>query len=269
MDVDEGLRINKRAALLQQMAAEGSSGSEALSALTNALGNEAAAVVMRHPNVQNSSAQHLSKLLDGMLEIITAQLREFAYITATGTSPGGIPSDNPWRALNPEGFHKGEKINRRADELRRVATRDLGESESVTSLQTALGSEVAAQIARRNPHFSPDQKLYTIDQVLDEVCPGVRDAAYRAADLPEPQRHEDGKELTEHEFRDLTNRIINAATKNNMPVGDALAATAKAVGLIICILSEDRGANAEELVKFSQNAVAEFTREAISFRHKS
>ena len=107
-----------------------------------------------------------------------------------------------------------------------------------------------------------------MDQVLDGVCPGVREAAYIAADLSPPQQNDEGKDLTTEEFSALTTRIINEATKNNTPVGDALSATAKALGVMISILAERPGMSAEELVKFSQNAVAEFAREAITFRQK-
>ena len=55
----------------------------------------------------------------------------------------------------------------------------------------------------------------------------------------------------------MTLRVINAATKGNAPVGDALSATAKAMGAMICILSERPGTSAQDLVKFSQQAVAE------------
>jgi hypothetical protein len=163
---------------------------------------------------------------------------------------------------------KGAEINRKADELRRLAAKELTGSEVIVALQIALGSEVAATALRGNPSFSPDQKLYVMDQVLDGVCPGVREAAYIAADLSPPQQNDEGKDLTTEEFSALTTRIINEATKNNTPVGDALSATAKALGVMISILAERPGMSAEELVKFSQNAVAEFAREAITFRQK-
>lgn len=265
MDTDEGVKINKRAALLQRMAAEGVTASDALSALTNALGNEAAATVKRHPNVRNASVSHLTEVLDGMLDIINGQLREFAYIEATGSSPADVTSDSPYRALNPEAFDKGAKIRRRAKELRRAAARDAEGSEAIAAIQTALGEEIAAHIARRNPTSSPDQRWYMIDQILDSSLPGVREAAYLEADLPAPKPIEDGRDLTNEEFNALTTRILHEATKNNMPVGDALSATAKAVGVLISVLSEERGASANELIKFSQNAVEEFAQEAIKF----
>jgi hypothetical protein len=272
-DMDEGSKINQRAAVLQRIAAEGSTGAETLSALANALGNEVAALVMQHPNVRNSSTQHRTKTLDGMLEMINEQVREFAYIKATGSSAStqtDTASENPYRALDPDAFDKGAKINRQANELRCFAAKELTGSDVVVALQTALGNEIAANAIHRNPNFSPDQKLYVIDQLLDGVCPGVREAAYMAADLPSRPQNDEGKDLTSEEFNALTTRIINEATKNNTPVGDALSATAKALGVQISILAERPNASAEELIKFSQNAVADFAQEAIAYvRQKS
>jgi hypothetical protein len=87
------------------------------------------------------------------------------------------PSENPFRALNPEAFDRGAKINGLACELRQVATStQLTASDIIAALQIALGGEIAANVLRRNPSFSPDQKLYTIDQLLDGVSPGLREA---------------------------------------------------------------------------------------------
>ena len=80
------------------------------------------------------------------------------------------------------------------------------------------------------------------------------------------QPHDEERDLTEEEFKALTTRILNEATKNNTPVGDALSATAKAMGVMISILAERPDVSAEDLIKFSQNAVAEFARNALDFR---
>jgi hypothetical protein len=172
----------------------------------------------------------------------------------------------PLRARDAKTFDKGAKLNRWADELRRVAAKELTGSDIAVALQTALGNEVAARVLRRNPSFSPDQKQYAIDEVLNAVCPGVREAAYIAANLPEPNQFDDGRDLTSEEFHQLTLRIINAATKSNAPVSDAISATAKAMGAMICILAERPGTSAEDLIKSSQKAVAEFTQHAIAER---
>ena len=93
-----------------------------------------------------------------------------------------------------------------------------------------------------------------MDQMLDTLCPGVREAAYIAADLPSPPLNEEGKEeLTDEEFHALTTRIINTATKNNIPVADDLSATAKAMAGMICIQAERPGIAVEDLVSCSQH----------------
>jgi hypothetical protein len=127
---------------------------------------------------------------------------------------------------NPDTLDRGAKIIRQADELRRDAAKKFMGFDVIVALQTALGGEVAAMALRKDPSFSPDQKLYLLDQILDGVCPGVRKAAYVAANLPPPPQNDEGKELTNEEFNALTMRILNEATKNNTPVGDALTATA-------------------------------------------
>jgi hypothetical protein len=169
----------------------------------------------------------------------------------------------------PDAFDRGAEIIRQAGELRRDAAKKLTGFDVIVALQTALGGEVAAMALRRDPSFSPDQKLYVLDQILDGVCPGVRKAAYVAAKLPPPPQNAEGKELTNEEFNALTMRILNEATKNNTLFGDALTATAKATGLMISIFAEQPGVSAEELVKFSQSAVAEFARDALAYRRQN
>jgi hypothetical protein len=82
-------------------------------------------------------------------------------------------------------------------------------------------------------------------------------------------QNDEGKELTNEEFNALTMRILNEATKNNTIFGDTLTATAKATGLMISIFAERPDVSAEELVKFSQSAVAEFARNALAYRRQN
>src|SRR5262245_6270149 len=63
-------------------------------------------------------------------------------------------SENPFRAWDPETFDKGERINRWAEELRRVAAKELTEFELTMALLVALGHEVADMVSRRNPNSS-------------------------------------------------------------------------------------------------------------------
>ena len=174
---------------------------------------------------------------------------------------------NEDRASDPEGFDLAAEINRKAEELRRVAAKDSSRwSDGVVALQTALGSEVAAEVLRGNPGFSRDQMLYTMDQILDRICPGVREAAYIAANLPVPPQVWADRDLTTEEFNGLTTRLINEATKNNISVNDALSATAKALGSLICFFAEREGISAEDLIKLSHDAVEQFAGEAMAFR---
>ena len=111
-------------------------------------------------------------------------------------------SENPFRALNPDLFDKGGKVNGRADELRRVAAQGFSESETLTALGSAAGRQVAAMVKRR-PNLS-------IIETLDLAFDGAREQAYIALGLP--PENEAATELTEQEFKELTNRIIRAAT---------------------------------------------------------
>ena len=179
---DGDYKVPARAELLQRAAAEGSSSaSETLACLANALGNEAAVVVMRHPKVQNSSDQHLVAALDRMLAILTEQVRQFAYIRATG-------------------------------------------------------------------------------------CPPSEQAADRAANLADPDSPPAGRRLTDEELDARTTRIIAEAMKMGTSIGDSLAATAKALGAMISIVSERSGVSAQELIEHAQHAIAQFTEDALARR---
>lgn len=248
--------ISERADLLQEMAGDGV---ESLAVLTNALGNQAATLMLRNPNVQLSSMRHVTQTLNGILDLLDWQVREFAHLKATGSAP-----DDPLRALDPEAFDKGARINGRAVDLQRVASRQLEDGEALVALQTALGNHIAVIVARRNPEFPPDQNQHMIDETVDAVCVGLRDATYLAADLPSVQPDAGGRDLTDEEFNSLTQRIIHAATKNNTPVTDAVSATAKALAVQISILSKREGVSLDDLIHYSQEALATFTREALN-----
>lgn len=120
--------------------------------------------------------------------------------------------DNPFRASDPVTFDKGERINRRADELQRAAIEGLDEAEGLTALGNALGNAVTAMV-RRHPHLS-------VAEILELVCGGVREQAYLAAGLsPQPA---DAKELTNEEFNQLTMKIIHTATADGTLPHDTL-----------------------------------------------
>ena len=81
------------------------------------------------------------------------------------------PMRNPFRSLIPALFDKGEKVNRLASELQRIAAAGTSsEEEALTALGNAVGYEVAALTAR-HPHMP-------IDETLDLVCKGIREQAH-------------------------------------------------------------------------------------------
>src|SRR5262245_20702771 len=177
---DGDYKVPARAELLQRAASEGSSSaSETLACLANALGNEAAVVVMRHPKLQNSS--DLTAALDRMLAILTEQVRQFAYIRATGSPPSEQAADSAAHVVNPD---------------------------------------------------SPPA----------------------------------GRRLTDEELDARTTRIIAEAMKIGTSIGDSLAATAKALGAMISMVSERSGVSAQELVEHAQHAIAQFTEDALARR---
>jgi hypothetical protein len=179
---DNEYKVPARAELLQRAASEGSSSaSETLACLANALGNEAAVVVMRHPNVQDSGNQHLVTALDHMLAILTEQVRQFAYIRATGSPPSEQAADS-------------------------------------------------------------------------------------AANLADPASPPARRRLTDEELDARATCIIAEATKNGTSIGDSLAATAKALGEMISIVSERSGVSAQELIEHTQHAIAQFAEDALARR---
>jgi hypothetical protein len=172
--------------------------------------------------------------------------------------------ENPYRELDPVAFDKGARINDLAGQLRGMVSK-LERSDAVLALQTALGAEIAAMTARRNPNAGPDTLRYFMNQLPARMPEGLREAAYIEADLPPPQHYGD-RDLTEEEFRELTERIINAATQGNVPATESMTATAKALGIILCIVGERPGADIDKLVAFSQEAIGQFAKEAVAFQ---
>jgi hypothetical protein len=165
---------------------------------------------------------------------------------------------NPYRALASDAFDQGERIGRRADELRRVAAQGLTESEILTALGSATGRQVASMV-KRLPNLS-------IIELLDTTFEGAREHAYIALGLP--PENESATELTEQQFNELTNRIVRAATLKTIP-NDAICAMAKALGVLISFSARRDGASVEKLVEFSQGAVAQFSQEAVAFMDRN
>jgi hypothetical protein len=114
---------------------------------------------------------------------------------------------------------RAEKIVRTAAELRHVGSSELSALEVVAALQAALSSEISTHVCRENPRSTSEQRTRMLDQVLDGVYLTVRENAYVAANLPALSQNYNGRDLTPEEFKALTVRIINEATKNNVSDG--------------------------------------------------
>ena len=75
---DRGAKINRRASELQIMAGgKGLGASDAVIAIATALGNEVAAMVIRHPSLT----------IEEMLELVCQSVREVAHIAAGSSRP--------------------------------------------------------------------------------------------------------------------------------------------------------------------------------------
>jgi len=162
-------------------------------------------------------------------------------------------AENPFRSIHPEAFDKGERINQRAEELRRLASGGLSESEAVIALGNAVGREIAAMIGKR--------PALTVEEVLDTVCDGAREQAELALGLP--TNNEQATDLSEDQFTDLVTRIMNTATRRTVP-NDAICATAKALGVLVAFTARREGVSHDQLLRFSQNAIADFARDALT-----
>jgi hypothetical protein len=151
-----------------------------------------------------------------------------------------------WRKTSSESPFAATKATKRVDrrtaELQRLANVGLNETEAITALTNALGKETAAMWARR-PGIP-------MEEFLDVNLGYVRAQAYVAAGL----NPEDAKELTEREFNKLTNRIVKTATANTVET-DAVAATAKALAVLIVFSARQHGKPPDELLKFGHDAL--------------
>ena len=176
-------------------------------------------------------------------------------------------TENPHRAIDPSAFDRGAKINDVSGQLRRLASSELEGTDVVAALQTAFGAEIAALIARQNPNAGPESLRYIMDQLLDAVREGLREATYTAANLPVPEPYGE-RDLTEQEFRELTNRIMNAATQGNVPATESMTATAKALGTILCTIGQRPGIDVDRLIAFGQQAIGQYAKDAIALRQQ-
>ena len=93
------------------------------------------------------------------------------------------------------------------------------------------------------------------------MCQSVREVAHIAAGSSRSPKTEDAKELTEQEFKELTMRVVHIATENTLPT-DAMAAIAKALGTLIGVTAQRSDCNFEDLLRWAQNALVAFARDA-------
>jgi hypothetical protein len=151
---------------------------------------------------------------------------------------------------------KGAEINRLAAELQVVAGgKGISTGAAMSAIITALANELVAAV-QRNPDL-------TIDEMLDWACYSVREMAC-ATGNPSRDAPKGEPVITEHEFAQLTMRLINLATLET-PTTDAMAATAKALGMLIAVCSrrpEDTGF--DEMLRWGQNIMVAYAREAHS-----
>ena len=151
----------------------------------------------------------------------------------------------------------GSELNDCGDELRHLATARFGENDTLIILTSAAGRQVAEIFLRNGGAVQ-------IEELLSHACDSVREHAYIGA--PQVLATEP-KELTEQQFGDLSARIMNTATTNTSVV-DSVAATAKALGTLAASMIHfghaKPGTSLEDVIVFAQNAVAEFTREAMA-----
>ncbi len=127
----------------------------------------------------------------------------------------------------------------------------MSESETVTTLSSALGREIAAMIGR-HPTLS-------LEDLLDTARDAAREQAENALGLP--TNNEQATELSGDQFSELVNRIMKTATLRTIP-NDAISATAKALGVLVAFTARREGVSHDELLRFSQDAIAEFAQDA-------
>jgi hypothetical protein len=157
--------------------------------------------------------------------------------------------------------HDGSELNDYSDEIRHVATARFGEPRALVILTAAAGRQVA-------DIFSRQSGTVRLEDLLGSACESVREHAYIAAPKTSPR---EVKELSDQQFDDLAGRIVNTATAN-VTATDSIAATAKALGTLAASMVHfgrvNRNTSLEDVIAYSQKAVAEFARDAMK-RFKS
>jgi len=127
----------------------------------------------------------------------------------------------------------------------------MSQADTFTALGNALGREIAAMIGRH--------PTLAVEEVLDWARDAAREQAEIALGLP--TNNEQATELSGDHFSDLANRIIKMATLRTIP-NDAITATAKALGVLVALTARREGVSYDELLRFSQDAIGDFARDA-------
>ena len=165
---------------------------------------------------------------------------------------GTATNENPFRALNPTAFDKGERINQRARELQRVAGKGLkglnGLSEGgiITAIGTALGNEIAA-LVRRHPSLSMDDMLQT-------ACDDVHEAAYIAAGLPlNNKNNAETPEATR--MRSTIGKLVKIVFEDSNPaeVQASAYASSSAVGFVVGFAAAKLGGSFEQFLEWCRD----------------
>src|SRR5262249_2324807 len=153
--------------------------------------------------------------------------------------------------------HDATELNEYSDEIRHMVTARFGETQALVILTVAAGRQVADMFSRQGG-------AARLESLLGNACESVREHAYIAAPKISPRQV---KELNDQQIDDLAGRIVNTAT-TSVSVTDSLAATAKAFGTLAASVVHfgrvRRGVSLEDVIAYSQNAIAEFAQDAMT-----
>ena len=190
-----------------------------------------------------------------------------AFWSKNSSSPSETTAENPFRSIDPAAFDKGAKINDVSGQLRRLASTELEGSDVVAALQAALGAEIAALTARRNPNAGPDTLRYITDQLLDAVREGLREATYIGSEPTSPaalrrkrpyRARVSRTDKSDHERGNAWQRTRDRS----------MTATAKVLGTILCTVGQRPGVDVDRLIAFGQEAIGQYAKEAIALHQQ-
>lgn len=154
---DRGAKINRRATELQIMAGgKGLGASDAVIAIATALGNEVAAMVIRHPSLT----------IEEMLELVCQSVREVAHIAA-GSSHS--PKADDAKELTEQEF---KELTMR---VVHIATENTLPTDAMAAIAKALGTLIGVTAQRPDCDF--EDLLRWAQNALVAFARDARDAA--------------------------------------------------------------------------------------------